>query len=429
MDNYQTEILQDIDRLKISYKVKLFSAARKDWQPYFHELSLDSHHNNQLFLDRNQLFSGERTSATLSGLALHKDIPVKKINLIGNNHCFSATTSVSSPAVGKRLPDIKNSSNCRWKCNIILNRASVQNFDLVITLENNLEIIYKKIEFRLVKLSSLVAEIDHKANQELVNKINSIDRSRRLMNQRLYSNKNYLFAIGNARSGTTALGKLLNYSSKICLGIERYSNNDNISALSFTKEAFFDTKSKNYLIRPHFYEKIGDKFEQAKYVGDKRPRFVQSWRNTWLNLPQAKIVYIFRNIYDVACSYNNRADRAALGIDTSWSSERDFSKAVQDWNEGLAEVENLIEFFEVYLVKYEDLFIDRAKMRHLLNFLGVDLEEENIQAGMTKIYQKALSLQQKERTLSDAEINYINTHANFSAYNNLLTLYTRQDFA
>lgn len=420
------EVLQDIDRLALAFRIKLYSASTKDWQQYFHELTLDSHSNDRLFLNYNLLFTDYESSITLSGLALAKERNIKKIEVIGNDCCFTAKLGFSSPKLGQKLPNIEGSSNSRWRCKINLSSEAKQNYDLIITLDNNLQITYKKIEFRLIKLEDNSYEIEQKINSKLKNKISSIAESRQLMSEHLSQNKHYLFAIGNARSGTTALGQLLNNSSEICLGIERYLPKDNVSALSFNQKCFFDAESENYLVRPQFYEKIKDKFEQAKYIGDKRPNFTQSWRNTWLNLPQAKIIYIFRNIYDVACSYNNRASNAALGIDTSWSPTRDFSKAVRDWNKGLQEINNLAQFYRVYLVKYEDFFVDLTKIEHLFNYLEVSTKEPNLQAGIHRVNKTALSLQTKDRILSDSQTDYINHNANFQAYNNLQALYEKQ---
>ena len=171
---------------------------------------------------------------------------------------------------------------------------------------------------------------------------------------------------------------------------------------------------------------IKDKFDRAIYVGDKRPRFIRCWQNTWLNLPKAKIIYIFRNIYDVACSYNTRANNAALGIDKCWSSSRDFSQAVGDWNQGLQEVKKLADFYEVYFVKYEDFFIEQSKMEHLFNYLKVNLAEPELIKGMNRINQTALSLQNKPRTLSQEEKQYIDSQADFKSYNDVLAFYEQQ---
>ncbi|MEM8721968.1 MAG: sulfotransferase [Cyanobacteria bacterium P01_G01_bin.39] len=427
MGNEKEAILKDLDQLKLGYQIKLYSTASKEWQPYFHELSLDSHQHNQLFLDHNRLIYNHKPSILLSGLALNKEIQVREIDLVSDNSCFSGKVSCPSAVLGRRYPNVTNSSNARWTCTINFAISEPkQNFDLVITLENNHKFIYKKIEFYQVGLSNFGSEIEQPINHKLADKIKTISLSRQLMTTNIQQGKNYLFAIGNARSGTTALGKLLNYSSEICLGIERYSNDDDISASSFTKKSFFDSESKNYQVRPHFYEKIKDKFKNARYLGDKRPKFTQSWKNTWLNLPQAKIVYIFRNIYDVACSYNTRAANAILGKDDSWSSKRDFSQAVRDWNEGLQEFQNLADFYDVYCVKYEDFFVDQSKMKHLFNYLQVNTKEPSVIAGMDVINKKALSLQTKSRNLSDSELDYIDSHSDFEAYNKVLAFYNQQ---
>lgn len=427
VDSKHQEILDDIDRLNIGYQIRLLPVERQNWQPYFHELSIDSHLNNKLFLAHDRLFAGRHKSLLLSGLALAKDDPIETIELVGDKVCLEAKINSASPRLVEKFPNSKYSDNARWKCAIELDPDSQQqNFELIITLNSGQKITYQKIELQQTKLSQRYEALNRRLNRDLAQRIESIHNSRQLMSERISQGKNYLFAIGNARSGTTALGRLLNYSSDICLGIERYSQNEDVSAVSFTKTSFFDCQSKNYLVRPHFYEDIKDKFARARYIGDKRPGFVQSWRNTWLNIPQAKIVYIFRNVYDVACSYNSRADDAANGSDRFWSSQRDFAQAVRDWNRGLIEIRNMMDFYEVYLIKYEDFFVNPDKMIHLFNYLGVDSAEEQVSQGIDKVYQDALTLQGKPRVLSDAELEYVNANADFKAYNDLLSLYESQ---
>lgn len=427
MSNEQNLILRDLDCLQLGYQIKLYSVTAAEWQPFFHELSLDSHQHNQLFLDRHQLIANHRPSIVLSGLALTKEHAIQEIKLVSNNSCFPGQTGCPSPILGARRSDIATSSHARWQCalNFTTNQPQ-QSWDLIFVLENNYQFTYKKIEFYTVKLSEQFKAIQRPLNQKLAAKITSIDQSRQLMQSHCLQNKQYLFAIGNARSGTTALGELLNSSTEICLGVERYANDDNVTAASFEPVAFFDSASENYQVRPHYYDKIKDKFPQARYIGDKRPKFTRFWRNTWLNLPQAQIIYIFRNIYDVACSYNARAHDAVLGIDQSWSSNRDFSQAVQDWNQGLQAFPQLAKFFSVYCIKYEDFFLDRSKMKHLLEYLEVDTTEQQVMEKIEKVQQTALNLQHKSRTLSEAEQKYIDDHADFAAYDRILAIYEQQ---
>ncbi|MEL6439734.1 MAG: sulfotransferase [Cyanobacteria bacterium J06621_8] len=427
MDKEQESILIDLDRLKVGYQIKLYSVAKEEWQPYFHELSLDSHQHNQLFLDRNQLIADYQPSIVLSGIALSKDFPLKEIKLVGNNCCVEGKSGCPSPVLGARFPEIINSNHARWKCELnFTTNQSRHSFDLVFVLDNNYQFIFKKIEFYSIKFGELPEEIQRPRNQKLADKIDEINRSRQLMNRQILQGKQYLFAIGNARSGTTALGGLLNSSAEVCLGIERYANNDNVTAASFEADTFFDPESKNYQVRPQLYATIKAKFPQARYVGDKRPKFTKSWQNTWLNLPQAQIIYIFRNIYDIACSYNARAKDAVLGIDSSWSSKRDFAQAVKDWNQGLGEFPQLAKFFTVYCVKYEDFYTDQLKIKHLLDYLKVDGTEQKVITKIEKIHQTALNLQNKPRTLSKSEIEYIDAHADFAAYNQVLAFYDQQ---
>ncbi len=125
------EILADIDRLKIGYKIKLYSAEIEDWQPYFHDLSLDSHQNNQLIIDRHQLLPERRHSMVFSGLALSKNNQIKEISLVSSHGSFLAKIGYPSLVLGQRKPDLKNSSHARWKCVVNLADQEIQNLDLI----------------------------------------------------------------------------------------------------------------------------------------------------------------------------------------------------------------------------------------------------------------------------------------------------------
>ncbi|MDJ0681442.1 MAG: sulfotransferase [Xenococcaceae cyanobacterium MO_167.B52] len=418
MISIQEQILKDIDKLGIGYQIKLTPSKNIDLRQYFYVFSLDSHYNNQLFLNSAE-------SVTVSGIALSKQFSIKEVNLTEKNLKCLGKSKCPSPVLGQKFPEIEGSSHARWKCFVKLNNQE-QDFELKIVFNHGQELLWGKISFQKINFSFLNIDKLDKKNKKLINKLNQFKNSRQAMAKALSENKNYLFVIGNPRSGTTALGKLLNFSPEICLGIERYLIKDDVSALSFEKEVFFDVNSHGYSLRPHIYEGIKDKFDSAKYIGDKRPGFVKFWKNTFLNIPQAKIIYIVRNIYDVACSYNVRAKNASQGLDKQWQASKNFSEAVKEWNEGIQEVQNLVEFYQVYFVKYEDFFVNQSKMIELFKYLGVTTENQSIKKGIKNIYKNALSVQKRERKLSDNEQEYIDANANFEVYNKLLSLYEQQ---
>jgi hypothetical protein len=420
ISEHQT-ILNDLDKLGVIYQVKLELTERENWQQHFHHFSLNSHQNNPLLLTCTQ-------NIVLTGLALSKNSRIKEIRIVGEQHLFKAKLNCLSYKFSQKFPSLEGSSHAKWKCKIdIINIIDCADTDLniIVVLENYQDFDLGKIKFVPKKISDFSSS---KIDVQLTEKINSIAQSRELMEKNMANGRNYLFAIGNARSGTTALGRLLNLSPEICLGIERYGKIDNISAMSFRKKTFFDINSKGYLIRPSLYESIRPKYDQAKYVGDKRPGFIKYWKNTLLNLPQAKIIYIFRNIYDVAYSYNCRVEQASQNENEYWQLTRDYSVAVTEWNKEMNEIQNLAKFYEVYFVKYEDFFIDKYKIASLFNYLQVNTDVQKVKEGIERIYQSALALQKKERVLSEKEKEYIDSSADFVAYEQILNLYHQQYF-
>ena len=86
------------------------------------------------------------------------------------------------------------------------------------------------------------------------------------------TNKNYLFVAGLGRSGTTALGALLNKSTLIAMYIELYNwqRIDGYFESDFTEDLLL-SRLESHPLRMLIL--IYDKSMAAKFVGDKLPNF------------------------------------------------------------------------------------------------------------------------------------------------------------
>ena len=88
--------------------------------------------------------------------------------------------------------------------------------------------------------------------------------------------KTTLIVTGVARSGTTALGELLNAHPLVGLGIERFKfqflREDNFSADLFTRERFFDFRPEDTNLIPELrpaWALRGDRREMGQRPGDR----------------------------------------------------------------------------------------------------------------------------------------------------------------
>jgi len=156
--------------------------------------------------------------------------------------------------------------------------------------------------------------------------------------------KRLLFVCGTPRSGTSALAQLLNTSPNVVLGIERYrallvalcrspphSAGDPIRAL-FSKDRLLGAMRPEDT-KPFPLAQKGDaeaKWNHATYVGDKVPFLYRHIESLARACPDARFVHIVRDPYQVAASWQRKADDP----DDAWPKTNDAAAAVIRWNEG-----------------------------------------------------------------------------------------------
>lgn len=148
-----------------------------------------------------------------------------------------------------------------------------------------------------------------------------------------------LFLCGCPRSGTTAFWRLLVGDSRIRMGVERYGNRfytrEFLNPEMFEKDRFFslqegDTFYPDLVEFNPYYERAKSGYEDATYFGDKIPKLYEYFDRMKETFPGCKLVFIFRNIFDVAASYKARQ----LDENDNWS--MGVSDAISDWNNAFA---------------------------------------------------------------------------------------------
>ncbi|MFC3170270.1 sulfotransferase [Paracoccus fontiphilus] len=192
-----------------------------------------------------------------------------------------------------------------------------------------------------------------------------------------------LIVTGVARSGTTALGKLLNAHAGVCLGIERYKfqflRAHNYSADLFERERFFDFRAEDTNLIPDLrpawkptYDHIALKWGGARVIGDKVPDLMPVLRDFITQNPDFRYIVILRNLKDVGLSWQARADRPR----DSWPKNKGFAEACESWDAQYRILHDIIRDRklrkQVLLLDYDRMYEDVAETEAvLLGFLGL----------------------------------------------------------
>jgi len=192
-----------------------------------------------------------------------------------------------------------------------------------------------------------------------------------------------LFVIGLARSGTTALTRLLNSHPEIALGMERYKllvlhgQGDELGPELFAPDRFFDFGDGDTTLTPDasprwatYYRDLAEKYVAATYVGDKVTTV--RIRRLLERFPDARIVTIVRDPVEVAASWQRRADDPD---DRGWRPSRGAPEAAVEWNRGVRRLLRALDRTggRVRVVEHRTFFGDSAgaSVHGLLDWLGL----------------------------------------------------------
>jgi hypothetical protein len=225
---------------------------------------------------------------------------------------------------------------------------------------------------------------------------------------------NYLFITGCARSGTSALAQLIGNHGNIIMGMERFGHltskqNFKLTPEHFTQERFFSMHPEDtfYSSFDEFHSwdpNIRAKFPEAKYIGDKRPGMYDAYDELFQTFQQAHVIFIYRDIYDVASSWNKRAEEGQ-----NWPAHLDFRKAVHAWNQSMkCTLEAIDKGLNVIPVNYEGIFLEEKPIEPLFGKLDLDVDT-HVQAKHKNILTNSRMLTEKRKgyLISDEQKRYI----------------------
>ena len=240
-----------------------------------------------------------------------------------------------------------------------------------------------------------------------------------------------LFIMGLGRSGTTALVETFCAHPRVALGIERYKRwtpEFELTPAHFTAARFFDFSDGLTNIVPEsdarwreHYERMAAKWEGAAYVGDKLTRIRA--RRIWATLPDARFVFVVRDIASVAHSWQVRARDDE---DSGWSATADARASVVRWNRSLRQIERAVsEHPELTMVvEHGDFFGDPRgrRLRQALEWLELDqsplIHEKFEQMHVHYRYEVA----PKSRRLAPADADFLSQAANWSLWERVMGL-------
>lgn len=233
----------------------------------------------------------------------------------------------------------------------------------------------------------------------------------------------YLFIAGCARSGTSALAQLLGSHGKAVMGMERFGHlvgkdDFRLRPAHFEPErflhvqpgdTFYDDFGQFHQWDPQIVQKVQG--GQLAYIGDKRPELYESYDALFAQFPSAKVIFIYRNINDVAASWNKRAADGE-----NWPAHRDFKKAVFVWNNSLRATRDAIDKYtgKIVCLRYEDVFLEAKDLGNLYRWLGLDMDRTT-QEKLKNILNNSRRLQEERQTfaLSQEQRAFCEQHADF----------------
>lgn len=195
--------------------------------------------------------------------------------------------------------------------------------------------------------------------------------------------KNFLFVTGLGRSGTSALGKLLNCSERIEVYTELY---DPARLNGYESSDFSQARLQAALQRHPFASDctiFDRKHAISSWIGDKRPNFHFCLESTFDNLAKTQVVrtvFIQRDLRDVLRSSHHRSENRD---DQFWRREHGMEYTVLLHN---ATVRLLLDLHQrrpeiyesIFFVGYHDVFANPACSLQIFDWLDVELTEAEL---------------------------------------------------
>jgi|GEM_PF-5707964 len=226
----------------------------------------------------------------------------------------------------------------------------------------------------------------------------------------------YFLVTGCARSGTTILSRIINLHPAIYCSIERLNPHLKFNTCSVTSKQF-EIDSCLAGFAGEAKANLSEKIENAIFIGDKSTiayRHFEELSNAIS--PSPFFIFIIRNIFDVASSFNVRSKRQ----DSKWRVELDYKIAVEEWNASLVNAISAQDAgIPIHVVQYEHLF-NKITLENIFSYFHLTCTEELL-AKINLLEERGKMIQHSRvQALSGLEKKYILINANIDAYKDLI---------
>lgn len=235
---------------------------------------------------------------------------------------------------------------------------------------------------------------------------------------------------GCARSGTTGFRSILARDERMAIGLERYlklSIGNKLTPDLWERDRFCNVRPEDTHVQPQHSSWAGAQvtleharlnYENLAYIGDKLPRSGNNYSSLAISKPDTKILYMLRNPFDVAASYNKRAQNEK---DKGWRSSVNYKTAIDHWNLDVSETVKYYTKFDIHIIRYESIFRSAAEFESVYQFLNLPLTD-TVREIWGNSRRKSLSLEESRSALNDMEKVYICANADFDSYKELLSM-------
>ncbi|KIT15264.1 sulfotransferase family protein [Jannaschia aquimarina] len=229
--------------------------------------------------------------------------------------------------------------------------------------------------------------------------------------------KKFLFVAGNARSGTTAMVRLLNCHRRVIIHTERFRPlfvKGELKRAHLEKESFLSKEHRLPQMIPTDRAGLLARYDDAIYVGDKFPLMFKDFDLMDREFPGVEILYMVRNPVSVANSYQARFEEREQWKRNAFFSVKEWSRSVRL---GLERIEG---GKRLSVVPYEDAFASAENVRTIFRHLGLDPEDADWDR-ISDLLAEAAELEQTFEVRNDKLRQHIFLNAAIGPYRRLVT--------
>ena len=239
--------------------------------------------------------------------------------------------------------------------------------------------------------------------------------------------RQFVFICGTARSGTTMMAELFQSHPHVAMGRERYAHliksREPFTMDLFDRDRFCrDLRSgdtHHHKLQP-YYATLYPRYDLCTHVGDKLPNLFENYPKILASFPKAKLLYMLRNPFHVAQSFELRAEETRRLGGGGWPEWRGWKKAIEEWNASLSATLALNGSLDCLVVLYENLFVDSGVLGSLLGFLDLAPTPEIYERWhMSARNAEKLELARTLR-LDSVQMLYIMRNARFDLYQEII---------